>query len=270
VFQTSSQSYGSVTKPRADSYKQASSYSTSQSSSYAPYAPSSYKKDVTTFGVSKAMRTENNIGGDGEERFSVKVKQPPGGGSSFSLFGGPSEPTYKAPAYKAPAYQEPAYKAPAYKEPAYKAPAYQEPTFKAPSYKEPMYKATTYQEPTYIAPSYEEPAYQPPARKPAVASYEEPMYDAPSYPARAPPYSYDNYYEDAKAPSPAYKGAPGFSTSAALGKPRTIEPSSLNISSGPPRTFGQRVDSGMNSGPTTEKTSVRVHAPPGGKSSITF
>jgi hypothetical protein len=32
--------------------------------------------------------------------------------------------------------------------------------------------------------------------------------------------------------------------------------------------FGQRVVSGMNSGPTTEKSSVKVCNPPGGKSSI--
>ncbi|CDW81087.1 UNKNOWN [Stylonychia lemnae] len=34
--------------------------------------------------------------------------------------------------------------------------------------------------------------------------------------------------------------------------------------------FGQRVESGQNCGPTTEKSSVKLHAPPGGKSSIQF
>ncbi|TNV76825.1 hypothetical protein FGO68_gene17655 [Halteria grandinella] len=32
--------------------------------------------------------------------------------------------------------------------------------------------------------------------------------------------------------------------------------------------FGQRVESGNNCGPTTDKSSVKLHAPPGGKSSI--
>eukprot|EP00347_Sterkiella_histriomuscorum_P012620 403367870 len=32
--------------------------------------------------------------------------------------------------------------------------------------------------------------------------------------------------------------------------------------------FGQRVESGSNSGPTTDKSSVRMHAPPGGKSTL--
>ena len=103
-----------------------------------------------------------------------------------------------------------------------------------------------------------------------MTTFEEPQYEAPSYPVSSAPYSYDRYYEEAKAPSPAYYGAPGFTTSGGYGKPRAIEPTSLSISSGPTKAFGQRVDSGMNSGPTTEKTSVRIHAPPGGKSSITF
>ncbi len=35
-------------------------------------------------------------------------------------------------------------------------------------------------------------------------------------------------------------------------------------------TFGYRVQSGNNAGPTTEKSSTRVHAPPGGHSNIFF
>jgi hypothetical protein len=189
------------------------------------------------------------LGGDGEERFSVKVKQPPGGGSSLNLFGGPSEPTYKAPAYKSSAYKEPSYK---------------EAAFKPTAYKEPVYIAPTY------APSHEEPTYEPPARRAPIASYDEPKYETPSYPTKAAAYSYDKYSEDAKAPSPAYYGGSGFTTSSAYGKAKSIEPSSLSISAAPTKAFGQRVDSGMNCGPTTEKTSVRVHAPPGGKSSIFF
>lgn len=38
--------------------------------------------------------------------------------------------------------------------------------------------------------------------------------------------------------------------------------------SGSEPTFGQRVISGNNSGPTTDKSSVRLHAPPGGKSNF--
>ncbi len=34
--------------------------------------------------------------------------------------------------------------------------------------------------------------------------------------------------------------------------------------------FGQRVNAGGNSGPTTDKSSVKIHNPPGGKSSIQF
>ena len=210
-------------------------------------------KDITTFGVAKAKRTENNLGGDGEERFSVKVKQPPGGGGSLNLFGGISEPTYKAPVYKSPAYKESTYQEPSYKEPLYKPTAYKEPVYIAPSY----------------APSYEEPSYDPPARRAPAVSYDEPKYGV-SYPSKGAAYSYDKYSGDVKASGPAYYGAPGFTTSAAYGKPKSIEPSSLNISSAPTKAFGQRVESGMNWGPTTEKTSIRVHAPPGGKSSIFF
>ena len=42
------------------------------------------------------------------------------------------------------------------------------------------------------------------------------------------------------------------------------------IQDAPEPIFGQRVVSGNNCGPTTEKSSVKVHAPPGGKSSISF
>ena len=155
------------------------------------------------------MRTEHNLGGDGEERFSVKVHHPPGGGGSLNLFGGVSEPTYKAPAYK----------------------------------------PTTYKSPIY----------------------EEPTYETPSYASKAAPYSYDKHYSDENEVPPAYYAPPsGFVSSSTYSKPKAVEPTSLGISYAPTKAFGQRVDSGMNCGPTTEKTSVKVHAPPGGKSSIFF
>lgn len=155
------------------------------------------------------MRTEHNLGGDGEERFSVKVHHPPGGGSTLNLFGGDSEPTYKAPAYK----------------------------------------------PT-------------PTKSPI---YEEPTYVSPSYASKAAPYSYDKHYSDENEVPPVYYAPPsGFTSSSTYSKSKVVEPTSLGISYAPTKAFGQRVDSGMNCGPTTEKTSVRVHAPPGGKSSIFF
>lgn len=196
-------------KAYPETQEYAKPYASSQSSAYPAYAPSSYSKGVTTFGTSKHMRTEHNLGGDGEERFSVKVHHPPGGGGSLNLFGGPSEPSYKAPAYKPAAY------------------------------------------------------------KPAV--YEEPVYEKPSYASKAAPYAYDKPYPDENEVPPAYYAPPsGFTSSSAYSKPKTIEPSALGISNAPAKTFGQRVESGMNCGPTTEKSSVRVHAPPGGKSSIFF
>ena len=47
-------------------------------------------------------------------------------------------------------------------------------------------------------------------------------------------------------------------------------PASNVISSGEQIVFGQRVSAGLNCGPTTEKSSVKLHAPPGGKSTIAF
>jgi len=210
TYQTSSQSYGySAPKAYPETKEYAKPYAPSQSSSYPAYAPSAYSKGVTTFGSSKQMRTENNLGGDGEERFSVKVHHPPGGGSSLNLFGGPSEPSYKAPAYKPTAYKAPVY--------------------------------------------------------------EEPVYETPTYASKAAPYSYDKGYSDENEEPPAYYPKPsGFTSSSAYSKPKYVEPSSLGVSYAPTKAFGQRVESGMNCGPTTEKTSVRVHAPPGGKSSIFF
>jgi len=167
-----------------------------------------------------------NIGGDGNERSSVKLHHPPGGAGSLNIFGGTSEPTYAAPKYEAPSYQAP--------------PVYQDP---------PIYQAP----PTYQAP----------------ASYEP---SPPSYgyaPEKAPLTDYNYAYEEAKDTPPSYGAPTGFTSSSSYGQPQSIEPSNLNISSGS-HTFGQRVESGLNSGPTTEKSSIRVHAPPGGKSSIFF
>ena len=50
-------------------------------------APSTYAAPSAA-GLGGKMRTENNIGSDGGDRTSVKVHNPPGGSSSFSLFGG--------------------------------------------------------------------------------------------------------------------------------------------------------------------------------------
>ena len=52
-----------------------------------------------TFGVPSTggMRTENNIGSDGGDRSSVKVHNPPGGASSFSIFGGDEPFQHKQP-----------------------------------------------------------------------------------------------------------------------------------------------------------------------------
>lgn len=72
--------------------------------------------EATTFGARKAMRSENNIGGDGGERPSVKLHAAPGGQQHFNIFGGyepsaaahvskPAPPSYSAPppSYSAPA-----------------------------------------------------------------------------------------------------------------------------------------------------------------------
>lgn len=222
----------------ASSNENSNPYTTSQASSYGAYAPASYQKSVTTFGASKAARTEHNLGADGEERSSVKVHHPPGGSSSFNLFGGPSEPMYTAPKYKAPAYEPPKYE-----EPPHSYPKYEEPTYAAhPSYEEPEYD----QPPTGYGYGYSQQEYSAPPTKGYYGGEEQ----------KHPGYGYSE---------PAPKG---FTSSSAYGKPQVIEPTNLNVTSAP--TFGRRVESGMNSGPTTGKPSTRVHAPPGGKSSIFF
>ena len=192
------------------------------SQSYVPYgggagyqAP---QENVTTFGVSKGMRTEHNLGADGEERSSVKVHHPPGGGGSLNLFGSEPEPAYQKPT--APAYEP-------------QQPSYQQPAGYG------SYQAS--------APSYEQPA-----------SYGQ----APSY---EQPASYGGYEEQKQ---PSYVPS-GFTSASSYDQPQQIAPSDLNVSSGN-QTFGQRVESGSNSGPTTGQSSIRVHAPPGGKSSIFF
>lgn len=143
--------------------------------------------------------------------------------------------------------------------------------YTAPKYKAPAYQPPKYEEPTYSYSKYEEPAYAH-----AHPTYEEPEYDQPSagygygHHDAAPSHA-KGYYasEEHKHPGYGYSEPPkGFTSSASYGKSHAIEPSSLSISSAP--TFGKRVESGLNSGPTTDKSSIRVHAPPGGKSSIFF
>lgn len=208
-------------------------YTTSSSATYAPYVASSYQNyqashsDVTAFGAAKNMRSEHNLGADGEERTSVKVHNPPGGGSSLNLFGGPSEPAYKDPPYKAPAYEPAQYQAPSYGASA---------------------------------------GYQGVAAGMSSSSQAKPMFGEGPQPAQ---HSYTYEEQKYQAPEPDYNAPPpGYTSSASYGQPQPIEPASLNVAS--TQMFGQRVESGSNSGPHTDKSSIRVHAPPGGKSSIFF
>lgn len=132
-----------------------------------------------------------------------------------------------------------------------------------------------YEKPKYKAPTYEPPAYQAP-------SYSK--YSAPQEPAAGTSWSYASSAQDDYEQSPSYGysdggykpstydsyAAPsGFTSGSSYSKPKTIQPSHLSMSH-EPKTFGKRVESGMNSGPTTDKSSIRVHAPPGGKSNIFF
>ena len=76
--------------------------------------------------------------------------------------------------------------------------------------------------------------------------------------------------EEIKQPYQEYGAPPqGFTASSAYAQPQQIQPTDINVSSAP-TTFGKRVDSGLNSGPTTDKSSIKIHAPPGGKSNIFF
>ncbi|CAI2371726.1 unnamed protein product [Moneuplotes crassus] len=191
--------------------------------SYQPSAPT----EVTTFGVKKEMRSEMNIGADGNERSSVKVHHPPGGGGSLNLFGA-EEPAHSAP--------EPKYGG-----------GYQAP-----------------QESSYAPP----PSYGHHEPSPGHASAGD-FCPPPSYGGGAPA-TYGAPPEEVKQTYPSYGAAPsGFTPSAVYSDPQPIHPSDLNVTSAP-TTFGQRVESGLNSGPTTDKSSIRVHAPPGGQSSIFF
>lgn len=230
-YKTSSQSayqepasYGSYyQKPASyassyDSIENKDPYTTSQSSAYCAYAPpKATESSIQTFGSKKVMRSEHNLGGDGDERFSVKVHHPPGGGGSLNLFGGYSEPTYKEPAYKPKKYSESAY---------------------------------------------EEPEMQPAG----YGSYGKPK--APLAEMTSPP-MYNYYSEEQKQPMIYSQPPSGFTSSSSYSVPKSIEPSDLSVSS-THKVFGKRVESGNNSGPHTDKSSIRVHAPPGGVSNITF
>lgn len=215
--------------PAAGSNENNNPYQTT-SQSYAPYGGySAPQSNVTTFGSGKAMRTEHNLGADGEERSSVKVHHPPGGGGSLNLFGGDPEPAYEKPKYSAPTYE----------------PSSQQPA----GYGSYQSSSAGYGQ----APSYDQP--------PTYGGYEQPA----SYGGYEQPASYGGY-EEQKQPSYAPSG---FTSASSYSQPEPIAPSNLNVSS-VPQTFGQRVESGNNSGPTTDKSSIRVHAPPGGKSSVFF
>lgn len=174
------------------------------------------------------MRTENNLGEDGEGKTSVKVHHPPGGGSSLNLFGGDyNEPVYEKPSYSAPSYQP----------------------------------QSNYDAPPAGGFSYD--------RSQPLTSYSG-YDDKPSYSGYEQQPSYQSYQQE-EYKQPSYYAAPpsGFTSSASYGMAQPIEPTNLNVSSAP-KVFGQRVESGMNSGPHTGKSSTKVHAPPGGKSSIFF
>lgn len=134
-------------------------------------------------------------------------------------------------------------------------------------------------EPTYAPAKYVPKKYSP-------ASYEEDEYSAPaaggygggsSYSHEKSPLTDFNYnYEEGKysAPSyydpPAYEAPSSYTSSASYGVGKVIQPTSLSVSNPSSYTFGKRVESGSNSGPTTGKSSTKIHAPPGGKSSIFF
>lgn len=225
TYQTSSSMYGVSQLKAADN---SNSYPSAKQSYGPPYAAAA--KQVTTFGAAKPRRDEHNIGGDGEERYAVKVHHPPGGGGSLNLFGGPSEPTYKVPLYKPPGFKSQAKGEAAYEKQSYEKPRYSGPV--------PIYN--------------EAPAYAPPGGS-SVHTFGK----------------YD-YREEKKKTTPTYHApASGFTSSVPYGASRQVDPSSLNISS-VPKAFGQRTDSGFTRDPNSEKTSVRVQAPPGGKSSIFF
>jgi len=248
-------SYGYSAPPK-DTIENTNPFSTSNNSAYTPYGgygaePQTNK--VTTFGVSKAMRTENNIGADGSERSSVKVHHPPGGGGSLNIFGASHEDAYQKPSHAPQSYEPP-------QEPSYNKPAaygYQEPSGYAPQ------APTGYapQEPTGYAPQ-EPTGYAP--QEPTGYAPQEPagFNQAPSYPQYPPQEEAKQTFQDPNVP-------PGFTASSSYTQPQAIVPSDINISS-QQTTFGGRVESGNNSGPTTDKSSIRVHAPPGGKSSIFF
>ena len=124
-------------------------------------------------------------------------------------------------------------------------------------------------EPQYAAPASYEPAPQEPAYS------QPPSYNnqEPSPPAdynQPPVYGGPPAQEEVKQTYQNFSAPPsGFTAPQAYTEPQQIYPSNINMSSAP-TTFGQRVESGNNSGPHTGKSSTKIHAPPGGKSSIFF
>jgi hypothetical protein len=129
------------------------------------------------------------------------------------------------------------------------------------------YSEPTYKEPAYKPSKYSAPAYQEPEMQPAgYVTYEQSK--APLVEVHNPP-MYNYYPEEQKQPMGYSQPPSGFTASSSYSVPQSVEPSSLSVSS-THKVFGQRVESGNNSGPHTDKSSIRVHAPPGGASSITF
>ena len=191
------------------------------SQSYGGFSqPKQTESSIHTFGTTKAMRSEHNLGEDGSERSSVKVHHPPGGGGSLNFFGGLSEPMYVQPEYKPQSFNAP---------------------------------PSQYQEKSHNqAPS----GYSYDQNKSPIGDYSKPVES--------------NYYGDNQNQQMQFSQPPtGFTSSSSYTQPQQIEPTNLNVSS-ENHVFGQRVESGMNSGPTTDKSSIRVHAPPGGQSNIFF
>jgi len=129
---------------------------------------------------------------------------------------------------------------------------------KEPIYNEPKYAAASY-EPAAQAPTYSQPpSYDCQEPAPTADYNQPPVYGGP--PAQE---EVKQTYQNFNAPPSGFTAPPAFT------EPQQIQPTNINMTSAP-TTFGQRVESGSNSGPHTGKSSTKIHAPPGGKSSIFF
>lgn len=81
---------------------------------------------------------------------------------------------------------------------------------------------------------------------------------------------YDNYEEDYSFQKPQPRGQQQQQRNNNAYESDRFGGAGYGQASASEPVFGQRVVSGNNSGPTTDKSSVKLHAPPGGKSSIQF